>query len=1485
MAIEPPLKKRKHYDPDASELAMAAASPAAITEEEKLAKKKHRDEIGSFYKMYRRLKFCLDRKRSVGSTSKQDLEEAFYAIVKLSTGCSSVQRIAAEIIPRYAAFCPTALELASNALIQILEWSEAVVVQGGDIDGIAFRTMEACLSGVVELLSAAVSAAEEFPEISDMSTTVCHGIVLYLINRLEGRDLIKSAVTEEGFNQESSTFLKDATSMQEKLLTMVSFNAVKLFYFHPRSIFATCFELLSSCDESERKKGQLFLRQIMDAPSSGSQKLKDISIYKSFENPENLTEGDSKSSRMSSNGEEKCSSESLVMKVVYSKPVLERWLVSTYRNFCRSASAEVVSESLPLITALLQSLSTFTESDLDPLHEEEEELSENDSVVEEPSIMDEPQDVDNGDESPTVVKSDSHTEDVSDTENEEVPVPADTENCHVGTHPPFGESQKTIMSEDAVHSVDENENPVSGDVTGTPNLLSGNDTQNQDMEHDFTRSDNFVSGNDIWINEAEHGLASSVHHTTLLKAEESPTSWTRNKGLVRNPDVHDFNRGAFYDEDVGLDVRAFPSAEYQSDACGPVSEFLLSPRGFTTPRARDPSLSQGQVAWYSDGDPAALDVFAASKQLWVGSLGHGVTESLLRYEFEKFGPIETLSLFPGQDFGLIEYRSITDAVKAREVLQGATPWSMPLKIKFLDVGLGSRGTIGGVAVGGSSHVYIGGVYSLSAKDELLKDLAQVCLKGPRSVCTLVSASALLLEFDAPEEAAAAMLHIRQRRRDSGFFSPHTKFSEKCPFSSSLNVEAANSNRHLWVGHVDPVVSEQELISTFQEFGELVGWKFIPHSNCCFIDFRSPEAASFAKSQLNGVRLGGQCIQVEYKHNIQKLGAMPLSSSPRSTALLHSSLINGPGSRLSLRSQSGFSLGNSSGKGMHSPRTNMSIGRTRSFRGVRDFEKVPTNTLWIGLSDNIMQTFPSDIELKTIFNLACKGYGVVTKVKSVRSSRGSCRFIEFDCVEAAASALQNCAGFLDPGIQVEFSNSALSLQQNDFPLTNTTYLTDDPRSARDKESDWDRGLHSPTPVDLDDAGMSLLHGQSALCTGWGQTHSGVGTNDSTYRLDRGIDYESSAELRDDILKMDPAMGRFSSTSSFRNSAACGDSSFMDSPGISQGSSHAWLGSTRTLDRHSSIGGSVTSVLSQGALLAPSPVPKNPPRIHLERLSSSGSWAAQGMLSSSPMDHISASSVVNLSLPGVCNTGAVLQSPVTPVVPRYSGGITHSFEQLHPPLPPLPPISPPPPPPPLETPPPPPLSPPPPPPFQLPLVPPPPASPPPPPPPLPADCQPEKTARRTKSDVSNNSKQHHWRGPLCKSGFQYCEVMAYRQDSAVCQYESIREPAEWPSKLDVTKRADYKSVKYSFQNTPGTQRQVCRLFVCPGSNNQEGFQQFESYLRQRDRAGVVMIPETGKLWARILFILPWSREVSDLLVIPHQPSDCLIGLVLPLDTAFN
>lgn len=249
----------------------------------------------------------------------------------------------------------------------------------------------------------------------------------------------------------------------------------------------------------------------------------------------------------------------------------------------------------------------------------------------------------------------------------------------------------------------------------------------------------------------------SVNHQIFSSAVKTPV---------------DFRSNSFEGSDNFLNVEKnqvlnmnFNSTPLRSSS-GAASNILASPNHpFISPSAS----TKRQIVWCCDGDPAAMDIVSASKQLWVGYVGPDMSESHVRFQLERFGPIEQYFFFPVKGFALVGYRRIIDAIKARCCLPG----NFPCRVKFMDIGFGTRGAMNGFAIGSSSHIYAGNISSQWAKDEILHESRKVIRRGPLAVIDLSCECALLMEFENPEEAASVMLHLRQFRRERCNYNPHS----------------------------------------------------------------------------------------------------------------------------------------------------------------------------------------------------------------------------------------------------------------------------------------------------------------------------------------------------------------------------------------------------------------------------------------------------------------------------------------------------------------------------------------------------------------------------------------------------------------------------------------------------------------------------------------------------------------------------------------
>ncbi|KAM1197571.1 hypothetical protein ACFX13_009267 [Malus domestica] len=104
---EQPPKKRKLHEsqpelPSSPPLLqllppLQTLAPQSLSHEEIMNKRRHRDEIQSVYDCYKQIKFYLSKN---DSALTPELEQAYLSLITTSRGCTSVQRIVADLIPR-----------------------------------------------------------------------------------------------------------------------------------------------------------------------------------------------------------------------------------------------------------------------------------------------------------------------------------------------------------------------------------------------------------------------------------------------------------------------------------------------------------------------------------------------------------------------------------------------------------------------------------------------------------------------------------------------------------------------------------------------------------------------------------------------------------------------------------------------------------------------------------------------------------------------------------------------------------------------------------------------------------------------------------------------------------------------------------------------------------------------------------------------------------------------------------------------------------------------------------------------------------------------------------------------------------------------------------------------------------------------------------------------------------------------------------------
>ncbi|WCJ35543.1 nucleic acid binding [Euphorbia peplus] len=1280
---EHPLKKRRLFEPQsgtpmleqspdipADSRASAPpppATPPPLSQDEIVARRRNKDEIRNVYDIYKRLKFSISQKER---RHLPDVEHDYLSLISASKGCSSVQRVVADLIPRYASYCPTALEAAAKVVIHVHNWNVAVINRGDDFDGVSTETSKACIFGLVDICHAASSRTPTSSVLRGTSSAVFQNVLSFFMSSFEGKDVFqiidkdiqKIQGSTEVFSELKEKISNENQTATVKLSKIRALSLLRIFVSHPKDLLAACFELLKFTDPQGIYVAQCFLSLV-------TSKLDDMLPFlldKAHDKPKSCESCNGTSVEGNEvNGAEQISvcnhvsadslsdaGNCLLQMVLGSNVPLRRWTFSKYKKLSDMPSLIAASDIRLTLQRIFES---YTELSNDSQIDSDEDESVKSKFINKQSLV-----------------------------------------------------------------------PRTSDRNEISSGLPGSDGIN--IDNGGTRSMVFETSDP----------ANSMHGMSCI-----PRDFTNQQMISPVKKTLDSRSNSFEGRNINVHMDNSPvsNVDFGSPAMRSASGNISNP--FASPRHHHmgaPYGSMSQTVWFCDGDPGAMDIFSASRQLWLGSLGPDVSEAHLRYQFDRFGPIELFFLFPMKGFALVEYRSIMDAIKARDYLRCNYPW----QTKFMDIGLGTRGAMNGVAVGSSCHVYVGNIMSQWARDEMLHESRKILYKGPRMVTDLSNEGAVLMEFETPEEATAVMAHLRQHQKEKNNYLR--------PFNAG---------------------------SDYVSLPQLEGG-------------RSMQTPIHADIRTNN---SGSMCKMESPH------AQPILESPSESCRTRMSHLSSLLASLCAK----YNIKQNQNPTYFDNYTSGSSITT----GTRDVDRVPSTSLWICMP-NVSPPGIADDELLALCNLAIANMGSITRLTRANVQIGCGWFVDCSNVDAANTLLKNLRSCPRMFFQIEFSQQGNNYSAP-FPImpdSSSMELVSPRMNSENHGIAHSFGGMEPSP-----------RGGRAVCSAHEQMWMYT-KNDSELPPTPGSvpSLPMGAPLRPI-----PPPQQFQ-PSQFGRPVYHHPNSTWDSRGLNH---HVPLNPTTPGVMPNNFQGSTIAPPFIPASVTPIAQIQRPPIQHFDQMFSLPGVPPPPLPSMPPQADIP--------------HPAALPHPIPPHIASFP-----PQPEILPPLPPSPPPAPPPP-----------------------------SSPPPHP----------NIAESNNMESACKFKQSQWQGALCKSGVHYCTIYARRVESDICKYSSsISEPVEWPSKLDMTKRTDFRHVQSTFTSTPPHRREVCQLIPSSISDH-KGFQDFVSYLKQRECAGVIKIPAVKSIWARLLFILPYSHETCSMLSIAPDASNCLIGLVLPKETNFD
>ncbi|KQJ95099.1 polyadenylate-binding protein RBP45 [Brachypodium distachyon] len=265
------------------------------------------------------------------------------------------------------------------------------------------------------------------------------------------------------------------------------------------------------------------------------------------------------------------------------------------------------------------------------------------------------------------------------------------------------------------------------------------------------------------------------------------------------------------------------------------------------------------------------------RTLWIGDLQYWMDENYVYGCFAHTGEVQSVKLIRDkqtgqlQGYGFVEFTTRAGAERVLQTYNGATMPNveMPYRLNWASAGEKRDD--------GPDYTIFVGDLAADVTDYILQETFRVhypSVKGAKVVTdklTMRSKGYGFVKFSDPTEQTRAMTEMNgmvcsSRPMRIGPAANKQKVSgaqEKVPSAQGVQSDSDPSNTTIFVGGLDPNVTEDMLKQVFAPYGEVVHVKIPVGKRCGFVQYASRSSSEEALLMLQGTVIGGQNVRLSW----------------------------------------------------------------------------------------------------------------------------------------------------------------------------------------------------------------------------------------------------------------------------------------------------------------------------------------------------------------------------------------------------------------------------------------------------------------------------------------------------------------------------------------------------------------------------------------------------------------------------------------------